>query len=100
AFDNDPSNLSNMWIEYYLLFVSNVSINENPSDGGGAFEQETPKHYMQILKVLHLDSSNILYNYYSDEPLSVVGKQLKRKLVTSLNEKCVLTKRRKLPGYY
>jgi len=97
VFDNEKGDLANIWFDYYLLVTTNVSVENNKSSE--TFEQETPKHYMQIIKVLHLDSANICYIYYCDEPGMVLSDISKRKLVSNSNE-AFQTKRRKLPGYY
>lgn len=94
AFDNDSTTLSSMWIEYYLLSVNYVSVENRIKSGSVGYEQETPKHYMQLLKLIHLDSPNISYNFYAEEPS--FG-EAKRKLVGLKNNSA---KRQKLPGYY
>ncbi len=99
AFDNDCTALANMWIEYYLLSVNYVSVENNTKSGSVGYEHETPKHFMQLLKLVHLDSSNISFNFYSDEP-SFGGLRSKRKLVSLQKPERFSNKRRKLPGYY
>ena len=94
VFSNENS--TKIWIQYYLLYIQNVSI-ENKVPTTNAFGPECPKNYMQILKVLHLDSSNILH-HYSVESLSTVSSS-KRKLCTVRSNQN-FTKRLKMPGYY
>lgn len=112
VFDNDRVATSNIWMDYYLLYVTNVSIS---GDGGNqseksssTFEQhESPKHYCRILKVLHLDSPCILHNYYGQDDGDESGCYRKRKLVIapanvsneSKNHQWGV-KRQKLPGNY
>lgn len=105
AFDNDATSQTSVWIEFYLLFIKQVghqpgnnNTNGNSNNMVGLFDQETPKHYMQVLKLIHLDSSNISYNFYSEEPMSD-GIERKRKLGSFYRER-YQAKRRNLPGYY
>lgn len=108
-FDNDKSSSFNLWMDYYLLHLNNISITDNQpkthsqSNTMDQFDQqECPKQFMEILKVLPLDSSSILQNYYYgnndvDLPIMVNGAGMKRK--SSMID-LPLVKRKKLPGYY
>lgn len=90
VFNNDKN--SKIWTEYYLLNLAKVGI-ECKIPINNNFNQESPKHYMQILKVLNLDSTNILHNLNYEEYSSEGSK---RKVASVQSAK----KRLKLPGYY
>lgn len=95
-FDND--NASNIWMEFYLICIANVSMDNGQNNRLiGSFRQESPRHYMEITKALHLDSSNIVHTSQSPKSSSWINSHHKRQLTRTDYNSC---KRRKLPGYY
>nr|XP_027196694.1 mediator of RNA polymerase II transcription subunit 14-like [Dermatophagoides pteronyssinus] len=111
-FDNDQNSNINIWMDYYLLHLNNISIQDQQqqqqqkSNQIDQFDQqECPKHFIEILKILPLDSSNILQNYYygsssnynNDQELNI-GRKRKSSTNTMINLQSI--KRKKLPGYY
>ncbi|KAF7491073.1 Mediator of RNA polymerase II transcription subunit 14 [Sarcoptes scabiei] len=117
VYDNEKDDCSKIWMEYYLVELNHISIVQNESTENDDSQQldtttttlvsqENPKNFTEIIKVLPLDTANILLNYSIANSDANVSKRKRKKpesQSSSTQELIVFDKkqqRKKLPGYY